>query len=329
MNRRPKIVYPDADPEEAERHHRLFDRLREFSDFRIDCGRPGNRSIYQQRIRDADGILLGWDLPGAVMRAAKNLRIVSFTGIGAEKFVDIEQASERAIVVTNCPGYADHTVAEHTLALLLSLVRHVPRLDRTMRTGFWNQTLDGMQLRGKQIGLIGFGGIGVQFSRLCQALGMRVKVWTRTMHPDRALRHNVEFVSLEQMYAECDVISLHLASTEDTRQCLNQAAFEQMRPGMLIINTARGELIDEAALLDALQSGRIGGAALDVFVNEPLATDHPLMQLDNVILTPHIAYNTPESTEAIFTLAIDNLVRFFQGNPVHQINPIKPDRTAR
>jgi len=314
-----KIVYPDSERSEIERNIEFFDRLRAFADFQIFTGRPVDNAEFVARIHDADGILLGWGMPGDVMRQAKNLQVVSFAGIGVAQFVDLAQARERGIGVCNCPGYSNNTVAEHALALLLGVARHLARLDSSLRKGEWNQSIDGFELSGTTIGLIGFGGIGQTFARLCKALGMEVLVWTRNMSDQRSAKYGVTFAPLATLYERCDVISLHAAYNAETANLIDHDAFAQMKTGALLINTARAELVDEAALIDALNSGKLGGAGLDVFWHEPLPADHPLTSMDNVIISPHVGFNTQQAVNRLFDIATNNLVQYFQGNPINQV----------
>ncbi len=320
MNNRPLIVYPDADGDEEKLYPSQFSSIRNIADLKVYHGRPGSTEEYADRIKSAQGILLGWDLPGEVMRHAADLEIVSFTGVGASKFVDMDLARDRGITVCNCPGYSDVTVAEHTMALLLSLCRNIPVQDRHTRDGCWKLDLAAMELHGKNIGLIGFGGIGQHFSRLCKAFGMNVYVWTRSMDPEYSNKFGVKLCSLEEIYKCCKIISLHLASNPQTKNIVDQAAFEAMQPGTLFINTARAELVLENAMIHALQTGKLLGAALDVFHEEPLPTGHPLTKMDNVILTPHIGYNTPEAVSRLYKIASDNLVSYFSGQPVNVVS---------
>ena len=272
------------------------------------------------RIKDATAILLGWDLPAQVIAEAPNLDVVSFTGIGAGKFVDLKLARERNITVCNCPGYSDNTVAEHALGLLLACVRHVPRLDKQLRAGEWNQSLSGMELRGKRLGLIGFGGIGARFAVIAKALGMVVTVWTKNPSPERAARHGVEFGSLDDILAASDVISLHLTSSPETEGFIDASAIAKMKPGVVFINTARAEIVEEAALLEALTSGRVLSAGLDVFMDEPLPPGHPFSGLDNVVITPHIGYRTPDATTTLYQIGIENIMSFYRGETVNVVS---------
>ena len=316
----PIVVYPDAG-------ENLHEELSEASTARLDAlgglavhyGRPESHEAYLRRIGAARAILLGWDLPADVMLAAPALELVVFTGIGAARFVDLPRAAEKGITVCNCPGYSDNTVAEHALALLLAAARHVPRLDADLRAGRWNQSSMGTELTGRTLGIVGFGGIGRRFAELAGAIGMRVMVWTRNPDPDRARAAGVEFVPLERLLEESDAISLHVAGTPDTEGMIDAAAIARLKPGALFVNTARGELVEEEALVEALSAGRIRAAGIDVYREEPLPASHPLLGLDNVVLSPHVAYNTPEAAITLHDIAVECLERYFAGDPINVV----------
>ena len=316
----PKIVYPDAGEHlEEELSEASRQRLDALGGLEAHYGRPESHEAYLHRIGDAQAILLGWDLPAEVMLAAPALELVVFTGIGAARFVDLPRAAARGITVCNTPGYSDNTVAEHALTLLLAAARHVPRLDADLRAGHWNQSSMGMELRGRRLGIVGFGGIGRRFAALARAIGMEVVAWTRNPGPERARAAGVEFVALDRLLAECDAVSLHLAGTPETEGMIDAAAIARMKPGALFVNTARGELVDEAALVEALREGRIRAAGIDVYREEPLPASHPFLGLDNVVLSPHVAYNTPEAAVALHDIAVECLVRYFAGDPIHVV----------
>ena len=312
------IVYPDASKgiEEILAGHRR-ESLEKLGDLKIFYDAPADHQEFLRRVDGAHALLVGWALPVEVMTQTPTLEILSFTGIGASNFIDLPAAAAQGITVCNCPGYADNTVAEHTLALLLAAARHVPRLNAELRDGHWNQSLDGMELRGKQLGLVGFGGIGRRVHELARAFGMTVKVWTRNPSEARAREHDVEFVSLDELLQTSDVISLHVALTDDTQSLINAGRIKQMKPGALLINTARGEVVDEAALVDALKERHLKAAGLDVYQQDPLPGDHPLLALDNVVLSPHVAYKTPEAGDAIYEIAVENIVKYYEGNPIN------------
>ena len=210
------------------------------------------------------------------------------------------------------------SIAEHALALLLAAARRIPQLDASVRRGEW-QRGQCVELRGKICGVVGLGAVGLEFARLAAALGMRVIGWT--MHP-RPIP-GVELVELDEVYRASDVISLHLRLSEQTRGLVAAPQIAAMKPGVLLINTARGAIVDEPALLDALSRGRIAGAGLDVFSSEPLPPGHPLTLLPNVVLTPHCAGNTPEALEAGLRMAVENIWSFIRssGAPTPATNP--------
>ncbi len=314
------IVYPDADADMMDMFagERLA-RLEALGRFKACPGRPADDAEYIERMQGAAGIILGWDLPTAVMRQAPDLEVIAFTGIGVGTFVNLDEAVKLGITVCNTPGYADNAVAEHALALLLSLARKVARLDAKLRAGEWDQSQVGFELRGKTLGLVGLGGIGARMAELGRALGMEVIAWTRNATPERAARHGVRFMDLDALLAAADVVSLHVAATPETAGLLDAERLDRMKPGAVLVNTARSEIVDEAALIERLGSGRIAAAALDVYGEEPLPAGHPLTELDNVVLSPHMGYSTPEAITAILDIAIDGLVGYFAGQPVNVV----------
>lgn len=322
------VVYPDANRQISElmAGPRLA-RVQEAGRFTAYVGRPENDRQFIERIGDARALMLGWGLPVDVMTAAPNLELIAFVGIGAGNFVDLERAAERGITVCNAPGYADDTVAEHALAMMLAAARHLCRLDRDLRGGRWNQTLPGVELGGKQVGLVGFGGIGARFAALAKGIGMNVRAWTRNPDPQRAREHDIEFADLEDILRDSDVLSVHAALTPETEGLLDERALSLTKPGVIIVNTARGEIIEEDALLAALRSGHVAAAGLDVHHHEPLPADHPLLALDNVLLTPHVAFNTPEATLALLDITVDNVVNYFRGDPTNVVAATGGGRT--
>ena len=201
------------------------------------------------------------------------------------------------------------------MALMLDAARHISQLDRAIRRGFWNMDVVGLDLRGKTLGLVGFGRIAEAVVPLAQAFGMNVISWTRNPSDKRAAQHNIEFRDLDQLLASSDVVSLHLLSTSETKGLLNADRLRLLKHGALLINTARSQILDQDAFVKLLKSGHIGAAGVDVFDDEPISPNHPLIELDNVVMTPHVAYNTPEALAAMYDTAIDNLVAFYSGNP--------------
>ena len=273
---------------------------------------PGSEDALLERIRDFDiviNIRSSTKFTERVFAACPRMKLLSIWGTGTDN-VDLTAARKYGVTVTNTPGVAAISIAEHALMLTLAVARRVTSLHREVVNGAWPRG-QSVQLRGKTLGVIGLGAIGRQFARLGEAIGMRVIAWT--MHPDPA--RGFELVELEELLRESDVVSLHLRLSSETAGFLGRAQFELMKPGVILINTARGPIADEAALIEVLQTRRIGGAGLDVFDVEPLPQGHPLTQLDNVVLTPHCAGVTPEVLEAGLALALENVESFLRGAP--------------
>jgi D-3-phosphoglycerate dehydrogenase len=244
-------------------------------------------------------------MPADVLQRCPSLRSIVFLGSGASSYIDVETAASLGIAVRTVPGYGDRAVAEHAMALLLAAARQVARMDRMVREGRW-ETLEGLELEGKRLGVIGTGGIGATFMRLADAFGMEVVAWNRSPAagslPGRPL-------PLDSLLETSDVVSLHLALNPDTRGFLDRARLARLKRGAILVNTARGALVDEAALVEAMQSGRLGHAALDVFAEEPLPPGHPLTRLDNVTLTAHAGFKTPEASQRLIAMGIDLVAR--------------------
>ena len=249
----------------------------------------------------------------AVFRQSPSLRLLSLWGTGTDN-VDLAAAAHHGVTVTNTPGVSAFSIAEHALALTLAVARRIPRVDAEIRQGHWPRG-QAVQMHGKTLGIVGLGAVGRQFARLGAGIGMRVMAWT--MHPNPAL--GFELVSLDDLLRSSDVISLHLRLSSETRSFIGKREIEKMKPSAILINTARGAIIAEQALLDALNSNRIAGAGLDVFEAEPLPDGHPLTRLHNVVLTPHSAGVTPEALEAGLKLSIDNVWNFLDGRPTNVV----------
>ena len=247
-------------------------------------------------------------MPTEWMAKCAGLKHVIFLGTGARSYMNPEELAELGITVHIIKGYGDIAVAEHAIALMWAGARGLAVMDRGVRGGQWLRT-EGMQLTGKTIGLIGFGGIAGEVARIAGGSGMRVLAWNRT--PKTAA--GVEFVVLDRLLAESDVISLHLLLTDETKGFISRDHIARMKKGVLLVNTARGAVIDEPAMIEALQTGQIGHAALDVFVEEPLPPGNPFIGLENVTLSAHSAFRTPEASETLLRRALDIAVRVAQG----------------
>ncbi len=244
------------------------------------------------------------NLPAPLAARCPRLKHVVFLGTGARSYMNPEALAALGIEVHTIKGYGDTAVAEATLALLWAGARRLASMDRAMRAGQWLRT-DAMQLTGKTLGLIGFGGIAAEVARLGVGIGMRVLAWNRT--PKLGL--GVEFVELDHLLAASDAVSMHLLLTDETRGFLSQGRIAAMKHGAILVNTARGALVEEAAMVDALRTGQLSHAALDVFDIEPLPPGHVLTTLENVTLCAHSAFRTPEANANLIDAAVAHAVR--------------------
>jgi len=232
----------------------------------------------------------------ATLAKCKGLKHIVFLGTGAASFIDVAAAEKLGIKVSTISGYGDTMVAEHAMGLVFAAARHIATMHSIVRAGGW-RPMQGMELRGKTIGLIGLGGIGREMARLAGGIGLNVLSYNRT--------HTPGTVPLDQVLAQSDILSLHLALNDQTRGFLNRERLAGTRPGVIIVNTARAGVVDEAALIELLKSGHVGHYATDVFAKEPPSPDEPLLKLDNVTLTSHAGYNTPEAAMTMYRRAID------------------------
>jgi D-3-phosphoglycerate dehydrogenase len=260
---------------------------------------PDKESLARE-LADADGIVVrsATFVNGAVMEKAPKLRVIGRAGVGVDN-VDLEAATKHGIVVMNTPGGNAVAVAEHTFALMLAMARFIHRAHTTTAAGKWEKkSLQGTELRGKTLGIVGLGRVGVEVLKRAQAFGMKVVAHDPYVAPALAQQLNVSMVPLDDLYAQADYITLHVGLTPQTQGMINADAIKKMKKGVRLVNCARGELLDDAAVIEALQSGQIAGAGLDVYSHEPLK-DSPLMTQQNVLLTPHIAGSTNEAQEAV------------------------------
>ena len=234
-----------------------------------------------------------------LLHRAPLLRVIARAGIGVDT-IDVTAATRRGIAVMNAPGANTVSAAEHAMGLLLSLVRHIPWAAESMRRGEWDRKkYEGTELRAKTIGVVGLGRIGGHVAGLARAFGMTVIAHDPYLPPERAAELQVKLLPLDQLLKQADVVTLHVALTDQTRHLINAERLAGMKPTAVLINTARGELVDEQALAEAITAKRIAGAAIDVFATEPLPAESPLRRLDRVILTPHLAASTAEAQDRV------------------------------
>lgn len=239
----------------------------------------------------------------ALLKVCPTLEVIVFLGLGAASFIDLDAAKRLGIRVKAYGGYGDRSVAEHALALMFAAGRKIATMDRAVRAGGF-EPLNGIEFAGKTLGVVGTGGIGKAMIRLGAALEMEVIAWNRSgVAADLPCRA----AELDDLMGTADVVSLHLALNDDTRGMIDARRIALLKEDAILINTARGAVLDETALVRALEAGRIGHAALDVFAGEPLPPDHPLIRLDNTTLTPHAAFMTGEASERLLRMALDIL----------------------
>lgn len=265
-------------------------------------------------IQDADAAILRATtiFDRDVIEKGTRLQVIARTGVGIDN-VDLRAAGERDILVCNTPGTNDDTVAEHVLAIILALAKQLVTMDKAVREQNWFErfSLRQFDIKDKKIGLIGYGRIGKAAAIKCRSLGMQVYVYDPYVLPDDSQVHYVE--NLDELFGTCDFVSLHCPSLPSTRNMVNARTLALMKAHAYLINTSRGELIDEADLVVCLKAKQIAGAALDVFKNEPLPLSHPFHQLDNLLLSPHVAGSTKESNERIAVAAVQAVLDTLAG----------------
>ena len=300
-------VFVDANDSLAE----IFERQRKAGDgdMRVNFNPNIKPAEWPAILGGAEiGIVDHTALPTDVAKQCTGLKHVVFLGTGARSYMNPEELATLGISVHLIKGYGDTAVAEAAIALMWASARGLAQMDREMRAGNWLRE-DGMQLTGKTLGLIGFGGIAAEVARIALGSGMRVVAWNRT--PKTHAR--VEFVALDRLLGESHIVSLHLLLNDETRGFLSRDRIAQLRRGVILVNTARGALVDEAAMIEALKSGHIRHAGLDVFNIEPLPKDHLLTTLPNVTLSAHSAFRTPEASENLIAAAWEHCRRIARG----------------
>jgi glyoxylate reductase len=287
---------------------------------------PIPRGELIKRAADSEALLtlLTDRIDGELLAQAPHLRVVSNMATGFDN-IDVEAASKRLVLVTRTPGVLSETTAEFTLALMFAAARRVVEGDRVTRADEWKtwgpEILLGQDLAGATLGIIGMGGIGAEVAKRARALGMRVVYFSRTRKPALERRYRMEFRNPEELLRESDFVSLHAPLTPETRHIINEGSLGLMKTRAVLVNTARGALVDQQALYEVLKAGRIGAAALDVTDPEPMASDDPLLSLPNVIITPHIASASVATRSQMSMLAAENIVEALNGKvPKHTVN---------
>lgn len=258
--------------------------------------------------------------PAAVIDKLPNLKLLVTTGMN-NRAIDLAACKKRGITVCGTPSMNGSTL-ELTWALVLGLAKHIPLNDKTMKSGGWQAQM-GTSLHRKTLGIVGLGKIGSGSAAIGKIFGMEVIAWSPNLTPARAAEHGVTAVDKKTLFAKADVVVVHMVLSEKTQGMIGKTEFDGMKPTAILVNTSRGPLVDEKAILDALNGGKIGGAGLDVYWQEPLPADHPIRSARNVLLTGHMGYNTAENAVMVYPAAIENILAWRAGKPIRQLGEKK------
>jgi D-3-phosphoglycerate dehydrogenase len=290
-------------------------KLQSIGDLEVFENPPKTVEELKERIKEADIVIVGWsDLTKNVIDSAKRLKMVSIWATTCH-YADLEAAKERGIMVTHIPGYAMEAVAEHTFALLLAAIRKLPLADKHVRNGGFDwRPFGGIELYGKTLGIIGTGSIGCRVAEIAKAFKMRILGYDKYPNVKRAEEIGMKYVDLYTLLKESDFITLHVTLTSETERLIGKKEIEAMKKGVVLINTSQGKVVDEKALVDALKSGKMSFAGLDVFGEEPPAKDNSLFKLDNTILSPHVGFHTTEAAKRCTDICVENVVKFLEGH---------------
>lgn len=317
-----KIVVPDDFPPVYGEHPEELDPLRAYGEVVLYSTRAASRAELLDRLAGAAVVInvRGYTKFDAdLLRACPSLRLVSILGTGTDN-VDLAAAAALGVTVTNTPGASTESVAELAFGLMLDAARHISLSDRRVRAGEWRHQL-GMELKGKTLGVLGLGEIGQEMARRARGWGMRVIAWSLRHDPERAAACGAELVEFDDLFRQADVVSVHLRGSPRTAGLVGRRELALMKPTAVLVNTARGAIVDQDALVEALQTGRIAAAGLDVFPEEPLPPDSPLRTLDNVVLTPHFGWVTREANARLMRRPVENVIAFLEGRPQNVVNP--------
>jgi D-3-phosphoglycerate dehydrogenase len=324
MAERVKFVIPGDDPIQIQGSPHLK-RLEPYGDLEMYTERPASIEEQLRRVEHADVIIntrgaVKWFRPA--LESLPKLRMIATCSIGTD-MIDLEAASELGIVVSNQPGRIAPIVGEHIVALMFAVAKRMAFQTSELKAGRWTR-MENLFLQGKTLGLIGTGNVGCEVGRLANALGMEVIAWTFNPSRERAAKLGVTFVELDDLLRRSNVVSIQVRVSDDSRQMIGRREFGLMKEGALFINGGRGELVDTAALIDALDSGHLAGAGLDVFDQEPLPPDHPVLACEQIVMTPHLADQTAEGMELLNEGAISNAIAFLEGRPQNVANDPRP-----
>ena len=295
-------------------------RLRQKVDVRILTEKLPSEAAVAEALKDSQVIIPVRErtkFTASLLNALPDLEYISQTG-NHVYHVDMDAATKQGIVVSLAPG--GNSTTELAFGLMLAVMRRIPQSDRAMRQGEWPLVL-GHVLKGKTIGILGLGKIGAEVAAIARSFGMKVIAWGPTLTPERAAKSDAAFLPLDDVLRASDVVSVHLKLSEESRNLLNEARLRSMKKSAYLVNTARGAIVDEAALVKVLKEGAMAGAALDVFVEEPLPKNHPLLELDNVVLAPHLGWPTDSGFEGFAENAVTNILDYMDGKLTRALNP--------
>ena len=266
--------------------------------------------------------------PRALLEQLPDLKLLVTTG-ARNASIDMQAATDLGILVCGTGGLG-YPTAELTWGIILSMLRYIPKEEAALRAGRWQSTV-GIGVNGKVLGVLGLGRLGSQVAAVGNAFGMEVVAWSQNLTPERAAECGATLVSKDQLFANSDIITIHLQLSDRTRGLVGQQELASMKPTAYLVNTSRGPIVDEAALISALQNGAIAGAGLDVYDQEPVRADHPLLHLENTLLTPHLGYVTLEGLQAFYQGTVEDIAGYLSGNPTRMINPevLETDRQVR
>jgi phosphoglycerate dehydrogenase-like enzyme len=313
------IVIPGDDPVQCAGSPHL-EKLKPYGDVKLYADRPGSSAEKVERVRYADiminsrGVV---DWGAAEFEQLPNLKMITTCSIGTDMF-DLKAAKDKGIIICNQPGRTAPVVAEHMFGLMFATAKRAAYFTAGLKEGKWLR-MNNIMIQGKTLGIVGTGAIGAEMARLGRAIGMSVIAWTFNPTPERAEKLGVTFVELDELLKTADVVSLHLKLTGESTGLIGKRELGLMKKGAILLNGARGAIIDTAALVDALNAGHLTGAGIDVFDEEPVPADYPLLSCEQVILTPHCADMTPEGVDLLNSGAVENIIAYLEGNPRNRV----------
>ncbi|MBN1687246.1 MAG: hypothetical protein JW852_11360 [Spirochaetales bacterium] len=313
------IVVPGDDPVQIAGSPRL-ERLKPYGKVIVYTDRPAGSEEKVRRAKEADILInsrgmVSWGREE--LSQLPKLKMITSCSIGTDMF-DLEAAREHGIVICNQPGRTAPVVAEHMFGLMFAVAKRAAFMTRQVKDGNWPR-MDNIMLQGKVLGVVGTGNIGSEMVRLAKAVGMRVTAWTYHPSAEREKMLGVDYVDLDTLLQTADVVSLHVRLSGDSRHLIGKRELDLMKPGAVLLNGARAAIVDTTSLADALDSGHLGGAGIDVYDEEPVPRDHRLLKCEQIVLTPHCADMTPEGVDLLNSGAVDNIIAYLEGKSVNRV----------